>query len=96
MALFKGNLWSIVLPPEWVGEHDEDCATIYNPDGAGALQISAYSKNGDVTKEDLMGLANEYIPVGAKLTRIEVGQFSGYSVAVGLEGQFWQYWFCKS
>lgn len=93
MSSFKGNCWEVELLPEWVGEHAEDCATIYHPDGVGALQISSYSKNDSVTEADLKDLAQEHIDFGAKLGKAEAGAFEGLTFAFGSDGEFWQFWY---
>ena len=96
MGTFKGISWGIELLPEWEGEHDEDCTTIYHPNGVGALQISAYSKDSEVTEEDLKDLANEHIEAEAKLSPANSGEFKGFTCAFGVENEFWQYWYVSS
>jgi len=95
MTKFHGSSWTIDLLPEWTGEHDEECSTIYHPNGVGALQISAYSKGGAVTAEDLEDLALEHIEAGAKPVEANTGQFKGFSLAFGVDGEFWQYWYAR-
>ena len=95
MTKFHGSSWTIDLLPEWIGEHDEECSTIYHPNGVGALQISAYSKDGAVTDNDLEDLALEHIEAGAKLAEANTGQFKGFSLAFGVDGEFWQYWYAR-
>jgi hypothetical protein len=96
MSIFKGSSWGIELLPEWVGEHEEECSTIYHPNGVGALQISAYSKDSEVTEEDLKELASEHIETGAKLAIANSGGFKGFTLAFGVEDEFWQYWYVAS
>ena len=93
MSRFQGNSWGVELPPDWIGEHTEDCSTMYHPDGVGALQISSYTKNDTGTDSDLKGLAQEHIDSGAKLGNAEAGVFDGYTFAFGIDGEFWQYWY---
>lgn len=93
MNTFEGQSWSIELQSGWVGEHDEDCSTIYHPDGVGALQISAYTKDSEVTNEDLKEQAQDHVEAGAKLAESESGDFQGYTLAYGVDGEFWQHWY---
>ena len=93
MSKFIGSSWSIDLLPEWIGEHEEDCSTIYHPDGVGALQISSYKKDSIVEEDDLRNLAQDHVEAGAKLSPANSGQFNGFTLAFGAEGQFWQYWY---
>ena len=93
MDTFQGTNWGIGLIPEWIGEQGEECSTIYHPAGVGALQISAYSKDSAVTEVDLRDFAQEHIEGGAKLAEAETGEFKGYTLAFGVDGEFWQYWY---
>ncbi len=93
MNRLQGNNWEIELPPDWIGEHSEECSTIYHPDGVGALQISSYLRNEPVTDFDLKDLAKEHIESGAKLGKAEAGAFAGFTIALGIDGEFWQFWY---
>lgn len=93
MNQFDGPSWRINLLPEWVVEHEEDCSLIFHPEGVGALQISSYSKEGNVTEADLKGLAQEHIEAGAKLTEADAGDFEGFTLAFGSDNGFWQCWY---
>lgn len=96
MKLFEGKSWSISLLPGWIGEHEEECSTIYHPEGVGALQISAYTKVTPVTDEDLREFTEEHIEAGAKLSPVQAGEFTGHTIAFGIDGTFWQYWYLRN
>ncbi len=96
MNIFEGQSWSIELQDGWVGEHEEDCSTIYHPDGVGALQISAYTKDSEVTDEDLRDHAQDHIQAGAKLAASQFGEFKGYTLAFGVDDEFWQHWYVRA
>lgn len=93
MSIFQETSWAINLLPEWIGEHDEDCSTIYHPEGVGALQISAFSKDGKVTDEDLKDFSKDHIEAGAKLSESNLGDFKGFTLAFGVDDEFWQHWY---
>ena len=93
MSIFQGNSWSITLLPEWTGEHEEECSTVYHPRGVGALKISSYSKDSVVTESDLREFAQERIEAGAKLHESITGDFKGFTLAFAAEDEFWQYWY---
>lgn len=80
----------------WVGEHDEDCSTIYHPNGVGALQVSSYSKDNEITESDLKDLAQDHIESGAQLAAASSGDFNGFTLAFGVDGKFWQYWYVSN
>ncbi len=96
MSIFVGTNWKIELMPEWIGEDDEECATIYHPDGVGALQISSYTKEDEVTQDDLKEFASEHIEAGAKIVEAKTGAFEGFTFAFGIDNEFWQYWYVSS
>lgn len=96
MKPFEGKSWSISLLPDWIGEHEDECSLIYHPEGVGALQISAYTKATPVTDEDLREFAEEHIEAGAKLSPIQTGEFTGYTIALGIDDTFWQYWYLRN
>ena len=93
MSSFQGNHWQVNLPPNWQGNHHEDCSTIFNPNGVGALQISSYSKGDSITESDLEDLAKDHLNTGAKVGKANAGEFDGFTFAYGTNGEFWQFWF---
>lgn len=78
---FGGAWWSIELPDGWVGDQDDDCATIVSPEKIGALQISAY-KNEEtaVTEEDLQAFAEERLDASAVTEPVSLGTFDGLTI----------------
>ena len=93
MGMFQGNSWEVELPPDRLGEHTEDCSTIYRPGGVGAFQISSCFNNGPVTESDLKDLAQEHIDSGAKPRKAEAGAFDGITIALSIDGEFCQFWY---
>lgn len=93
MSKFHGTYWIIELLPDWVGEREEDCSTLYDPEGVGVLQISGYTKDSEVTVEDLKDLAQEKIEAGVQLSESISGDFKGLTGIFDEEGQYWQYWY---
>jgi hypothetical protein len=96
MNEFKGKSWSLMLPENWKGQHDEECETMYDPSGVGALQISSARKDGEVTDEDLLSFAEEHIEAGAKTKDVRLDDFSGITFSYAFDNQFWRQWFMKS
>ena len=94
--MFQGNNWSLELLPCWIGEHGEACSTIYHPNGVGALQISCLLKDSEITDVDLEELAEHHLNAGARVSDAACGEFFGFTLAFGVDGEFWQYWYvCK-
>ncbi|HEX8833033.1 MAG TPA: hypothetical protein VF719_02470, partial [Abditibacteriaceae bacterium] len=76
---FQSAWWEIDLPTDWLEEQDESCSTFFAEDGVGALQVSAYRKDEDVTDLDLEEFAEEHIPAAAnKLLPVHIGSLTGF------------------
>ena len=96
MSKFKGTHWEIALPPDWVGQHDGDCAILFNPQGVGALQVRAHTKHREVTEKDLRDLASQHMPAGARMDPADAGDFSGFTLTYAAQEVFWQHWYVSS
>ena len=95
MAEFSGASWAVVLPSAWQGEHDEECASIFNEDGVGVLQLSAYKKSSQVSEQDLMDFASEHIEAGAKTQLVDCGDFSGFTLNFCVANEYWRRWYFR-
>jgi len=85
--------WELALPDRWEWQRDDECVTLYDPEGVGALQVSAATKNSVVTDEDLRGFASEHIEAGAKIRELACGDFSGFMLAFGTTDAYWRHWY---
>jgi len=87
---YRSSLWAIELPPGWSAEEGEGCVTLSAGRGVGALQISAYRRDGeDVTDEDLNGLAGDELS-GTSPRNVSCGDFSGIDVSRAGAERFWR------
>jgi hypothetical protein len=95
---YRSVLWGIVLADEWEAESEEDCVTLYHPDGVGALQISGFRKesDGEVTRSDLLGFATVDAETQNHLAERRCGDFTGFELAYSSEGTFWRKWWLAS
>jgi hypothetical protein len=41
LRVLETDNWSLLLPPEWQAEQDEECVLVSDRDGVGCLEISA-------------------------------------------------------
>jgi len=96
MTKFTGASWSASLPTGWQAEPTDECDSIFNPEGVGVLQVSAYSKETTVSEQDLIDLASEHIESGAKTKSIVLGEFSGITLSFGTEGEYWRHWYLRA
>jgi hypothetical protein len=95
MRTFGGTFWELTLLPSWQGRPDPECESIGRPDGAGALQISAATKDGEVTDEDLLDFAREQVIAGATQRPVEMGPFLGIALTYVLNKSHWRRWFLR-
>ena len=61
MKHHKEQYWQITLPDNWVVETEDDCQSVYDPDGVDILEISAALQQEPLTQEDLKSIAAEYL-----------------------------------
>ena len=85
--------WSLRLPKGWTTEQDEDCTTMHADPPVGALQISAYEKDGEVTEADLVELAGDDAP---EREPVACGAFVGFVGTTRSDGEFWRQWYLRA
>ena|SRR5258705_642967 len=94
---FTSSWWSIELPLGWSAEREESCTNIWSEDGVGALQISAYQRDGEpVSDEDLYDFAEREYPEGVRVLNENCGQFSGLNVSFLVENSYWRKWWLRN
>src|SRR5262245_29349606 len=93
MATFLADWWEIDLAEGWDAESEETCTRICDPEGVGALQISAYRKErGKVTNEDLLDLAELDKEARRHLREQACGEFHGFALVHSEDEAFWRQW----
>jgi hypothetical protein len=96
--VFQTPTWSIEVPDGWTAVDEEEYAT-FQADGdaqVGALQISAYQKDGPVTNEDLEEFAEEHLSAGAIATPVDHPAFEGFGIAYETDEEFWTEWYLRA
>ena len=96
MTTHTGNSWAIKLADGWKGQAEADAEVLYDPEGAGALRISAARKDDPVTDEDLQGFAAQHPEEGASVDEVRCGEFSGFRYTLEGEHVFLQQWFLRA
>lgn len=83
------------MPNVWQAEYDDvdQCHVLYNPSGAGDLQISTMVHDQNLTVTDLNNLAEEHIQAGAKPGQVELGDFTGIVFEYDVENEYWSEWY---
>jgi len=94
--IFESSWWSLQLPADWEWEEGEDCVSFFSDDSVGALQVSAYQKEGaDVDDADLLEFIPEEIPV-ASGTPVKIGVFTGFLISYHEDETYWRQWWLKA
>jgi hypothetical protein len=88
---YKSAWWSVELPDAWEGASDEDCVTFTSERGVGALQISAYRRNGEnVTSEDLLEFAEDDLAEVETPQNVSYNEFVGFEISCFSDENFWR------
>jgi len=86
----QSKYWAVNYPSNWIVENNIESVSFYAEDGVGALQISAYSKDKEVTKEDLAEFACEEVPEGKDLIQTELGKYIGLETDYKYTDHYWR------
>lgn len=88
---FKATWWSIKVAPNWRAESEAECTTLWQEEGVGALQISAYKYvSSPVPANDLSDFMDGEFPDDTLIESVTQGQFAGVGVEYVLEEKFWR------
>jgi len=93
--VFEGPTWSIEVPDGWTVRDEDEVTTFEADPPVGALQVSAYAKDGPVTDEDLKEFAEEHITAGATPDTIEHPIYDGFAISYEVDEQFWTEWYLR-
>lgn len=86
--------WCLELPPEWQASCEDDCVTIEDQDGVGAIDISAMCKEGsDVELADLGEFCADLLEAGHKPAVLTVGNGNGWYFAYVDGEDWWREWY---
>ena len=96
MKTFQTNTWSVSLPDNWEEEHDAEGVTLFNPDGLGALEISAVERDEPVDDGFLEYMAAEHLEAGAEPDEVEYGDFEGLEFSYDDDGNYWREWYLRA
>ena len=78
MNILETDHWCLLLPTEWLAEHDDDLVRIADRDGVGEIELTTLCREeGLVTAAELEQLAREESPEVETWCSVAVGAFSG-------------------
>ena len=80
MELVGGEGWELSVPPEWEAEEDGEFITIIKDEDGGAITVSAIiDEEENISQDELEIYSRSKLSKGDKLTKLEVGEFQGFS-----------------
>ncbi|PYK96417.1 MAG: hypothetical protein DME32_17705 [Verrucomicrobia bacterium] len=96
---FEAASWTIDIIPPWSAKDVGQCVEITQPEGTGALHISAARKQaGGVADPDLHGVAADALPTDTPVESVSLGDFRGvageYTDWNG--NAYWKKWWLSS
>jgi hypothetical protein len=92
---FKSTLWQILVPPPWKAEDCEHCIEFTQPEGVGALHISASRKEvGEVLNAESLSALKDNCPENIVPKNASCGEFEGYWAEYidATSGFYWKRW----
>lgn len=96
MSVYETETWSVEVPDGWTVTEDDECVSFTAGEPIGALQVSAYLKDGQVTNEDLEELAEEHLTAGAQPETVDHPTYEGFGIAYEVDEEFWTEWFLRN
>lgn len=95
--IYESAWWSLEYPDGWEADQDEYCTSLYDPEGSGALQVSAARNDTrPVTDEDLMDHVSARVREGAEMSRSANSFMTGFTTTLAREHNVWQEWWLRS
>lgn len=90
MRVLETDSWSLLLPPEWQAEQDEDGIVISDQDGVGTLEFSTMMTDDAIAGADEVSeLAGAETPLAA----VDLGGHAAWTHALVEEGSAIREWF---
>lgn len=78
LNILQTEFWSIVVPPEWWAEREEDSFLIGDRDEVGTIEISTLVKDeGEFAEAELRSIAAENAEQDCQFKEVSAGQFRG-------------------
>jgi hypothetical protein len=78
MNVLETEWWTLVLPPEWWADSEEDSILIGDRDDVGCIEISTLHKEeGEFSRQELQNIASEEAEQEIAWQSAALGEFSG-------------------
>ena len=94
MKLYQSPNWSLEIPEKWQSEFENDLHSFWDPEGFGALQITALQKEEScATQNDIFHMITELKEEEKKKLKCKhFGEFSGYHICERKNQEHWEKW----
>jgi hypothetical protein len=95
---FRAGSWKVDVRSPWIARDVDRCVEITQPEGTGALHISAARKESDVVDPDLREFASSEIPSGIAVEATAAGNFTGVTAEYvdWNTTAYWKKWWLRS
>jgi len=95
--VLETDWWTLIVPPQWWAEADEEVIVVGDEDGVGAIEISTLQR--DESTADVLGAAEIAAQESPEVTAWELvscGDFSGVCGTLQEEGTALREWYLGS
>lgn len=78
MNVLETEWWTLVLPPEWWADSEDESILVGDRDEVGCIEVSTLHKEeGDFTQDNLEEIAREGSDTGLSWQAVAVGDYNG-------------------
>ncbi|MFV0476405.1 MAG: hypothetical protein ACK5ME_01065 [Parahaliea sp.] len=80
MNVLETDWWTLLLPPEWWAEHEEESILIGDIDDVGCIEVSTLHKfEGEFDRAEVLSIAQEETSASVEWKILSCGDFEGVS-----------------
>lgn len=94
MNVLETDWWTMVVPPQWWAEAEQDSILVGDVDEVGCIEISTLHKEaGEFTGDELRHIAEQETPQVTDWRAVTRGDFSGWTAAFDEDGAAVREWY---
>ncbi len=97
MNVLETEWWTLLVPPEWWAEAEEDSILVGDVDDVGCIEISTlHKKTGEFSEAELRAIAEEESPAGVQWQVVTCGDLAGLQASFVEEDAAIREWYLAS
>lgn len=97
MNVLETEWWTMVVPPEWWAEAEDDSILVGDQDNVGCIEISTLHKEaGEFDQESIVDIARAEADQSLDWSAVKLGDFSGVGARFSSEGAAIREWYLFS